>query len=823
MQQGRAVAGLRWWRARTNAPPTIIRNTHRRQFVSLAQRSKHRHWWRRRMSTGSEGKRDSATAPTSAATQPGNKPPRLFRPHFVASNAPAAQEALMALKLRYKQHALPIRKQPETTGSRIPVVGAKNNGNSNSNGNGRDTGAALPIGAAATSDDATAGEGTADVVVALGGDGFLLSQLHGHAMSGLPVFGMNRGTIGFLMNEYLEEMLMERLHAAVCRTIHPLRLRTVDVHGQVTHSLAFNEVSVFRQTRQAAHVCVSIDGTVRINPLISDGILVATPAGSTAYNASAGGIMLPLDSGLLTLTPICAFRPRRLRGGVLHRHARVAIENLSPAKRPISATADFHEVRDVVHVEVEEARDISLHLLYDPALDIDEKVWHEQAGSQYLIKGPSWEKACPDIAPQCKMVESAKREGLKPDAVIGYNPDASITIFATREALRKTPPSDKFTSVASYHPDADIDISWGRTLKTPTAWSVMSILAKYPYEKRTCDGIWVVSNMAISKRNHLAKVLSNHLKCVRVFSNGCSKLSHDIDCRPGLQRDPDVEFNEMAKYKFYFAFENARSDYYITEKVWRSLAIGNIPIVFGAPQRMLRQKLPPNSFISTDQFDSEEQLAAHVAKVASNKTLFESYHAWRKHYAVQYFRFDIPPALNAEGQYPKFGPPHLGCRLCRYVVDNHDKHLPKLSGSEIAAKVGDVLIDYFNNQQGHTPHRPGSVVHEPHISTSPAPSATGQAGGGGLDGEHEDNGRSQGHDSTAATATDGDNDEDGGRDGPGSCSGGACGALREEMEAELSRMRDLVSLHALKINQLELQIMQLKQHKQQQEDGKAGV
>ena len=196
--------------------------------------------------------------------------------------------------------------------------------------------------------------------------------------SGLPVFGMNRGTLGFLMNEYLEELLLHRLTAAVARELHPLRMKTVDMDGNTSYALAFNEVSVFRQTRQAAQVRVSIDGTTRIDPLISDGVLVSTPAGSTAYNASAGGIMLPLDSGLLALTPICAFRPRRLRGGVLHRNARVVFECLDTSKRPVSATADFHEVRNAMWVEVEEARDISLQLLYDPSQDIDEKVWQEQ-------------------------------------------------------------------------------------------------------------------------------------------------------------------------------------------------------------------------------------------------------------------------------------------------------------------------------------------------------------------------------------------------------------------------------------------------------------
>eukprot|EP01147_Barroeca_monosierra_P008125 gene8125-773_t len=218
----------------------------------------------------------------------------------------------------------------------------------------------------------------ADVLVALGGDGFLLSQLHKHFSSNLPVFGMNRGTVGFLMNEYEEDLLFERLSAAVRRTLQPLRMRTVDIHGYESEHIAFNEVSVFRQTRQAAHICVSIDGITRIQQLMCDGILVATPAGSTAYNASAGGIMLPLDSGLLALTPICAFRPRRLRGGVLHGTSRVVFENLNPSKRPISATADFHEIRDVVRVHIERASDISIDLLYDSSLDIDEKVWHEQ-------------------------------------------------------------------------------------------------------------------------------------------------------------------------------------------------------------------------------------------------------------------------------------------------------------------------------------------------------------------------------------------------------------------------------------------------------------
>ncbi|MEK9971057.1 MAG: NAD kinase, partial [Ferrovibrio sp.] len=218
----------------------------------------------------------------------------------------------------------------------------------------------------------------AEVIVALGGDGFMLQTLHQHMMSNIPIYGMNQGTVGFLMNVYREDDLAERLTDAQSASVHPLRMRATTVAGGRHEALAINEVALLRQTRQSAKLRISIDGTVRVPELVCDGALVATPAGSTAYNLSAHGPVLPLSAGVLALTPISAFRPRRWRGALLGRTATVKIDVLETAKRPVSATADFDEVRDVTSVEIAEAPDISLNLLFDAGHGLEERILNEQ-------------------------------------------------------------------------------------------------------------------------------------------------------------------------------------------------------------------------------------------------------------------------------------------------------------------------------------------------------------------------------------------------------------------------------------------------------------
>lgn len=218
----------------------------------------------------------------------------------------------------------------------------------------------------------------ADIIVALGGDGFMLETLHAHMDQGVPIYGMNQGTVGFLMNEYGEEDLPQRLVAAEEARLHPLRMHAVCTDGQKLDALAINEVSLLRQTRQAANIRISVDDIVRLEQLICDGVMVASPAGSTAYNLSAYGPIVPIGAQLLALTPISAFRPRRWRGALLPSSARVTFEILDPEKRPVSATADFTEVRDVVRVDVREDSSITLHLLFDSEHNLEERIIREQ-------------------------------------------------------------------------------------------------------------------------------------------------------------------------------------------------------------------------------------------------------------------------------------------------------------------------------------------------------------------------------------------------------------------------------------------------------------
>jgi NAD+ kinase len=221
----------------------------------------------------------------------------------------------------------------------------------------------------------------AEVIVALGGDGFMLETLHAQIDSRRPIYGMNWGTLGFLLNEYSEEGLLDRINAAERAVVHPLRMVAADVHGGVHRGLAFNEVSLLRQTRQTAKLRISVDSKVRLPELSCDGVLVSTPAGSTAYNFSAHGPIIPLDAQVLALTPISAFRPRRWRGALLRHTAKVKLEILEAEKRPVSAVADNLEVRDVLEVHVSEDRDLALTMLFDAGRSLEERVLAEQFSS----------------------------------------------------------------------------------------------------------------------------------------------------------------------------------------------------------------------------------------------------------------------------------------------------------------------------------------------------------------------------------------------------------------------------------------------------------
>ncbi|WP_294610304.1 NAD kinase [Roseovarius sp.] len=245
---------------------------------------------------------------------------------FVASDAPTAQSALEALTLRFGQ---------------VP-------------------------------------EAEADVIVALGGDGFMLHTLHRTQNLDIPVYGMNRGTVGFLMNEYSEDDLPERLESAVEEVINPLSMRAESRDGKIHTALAINEVSLLRAGPQAAKLRISIDGRLRMQELVCDGALVATPAGSTAYNNSAHGPILPIGSDVLALTAVAAFRPRRWRGALLPKAAVVRFDVIEPDKRPVMADADSRWVEDVLWVEIKSEASISHRILFDPGHGLEERLLREQ-------------------------------------------------------------------------------------------------------------------------------------------------------------------------------------------------------------------------------------------------------------------------------------------------------------------------------------------------------------------------------------------------------------------------------------------------------------
>ena len=218
----------------------------------------------------------------------------------------------------------------------------------------------------------------ADAIVTLGGDGLMLETQHRFMGRNIPVYGMNRGTVGFLLNEYEEDGLLERVEKAHVQALHPLKMTARRECGEVVEAIAMNEVSLLRETRQAAKLCVTIDGVVRIAELTCDGILAATPAGSTAYNLSVGGPIIPLSSNLLALTPISAFRPRRWSGALLTNHVKIEITVLEPAKRPVSAVAGVNEAREVKSVEIMQDEKTTYTILFDPEHTLPERILKEQ-------------------------------------------------------------------------------------------------------------------------------------------------------------------------------------------------------------------------------------------------------------------------------------------------------------------------------------------------------------------------------------------------------------------------------------------------------------
>jgi len=220
----------------------------------------------------------------------------------------------------------------------------------------------------------------AEIIVALGGDGLMLQTLHRFMTSGKPIYGMHRGTVGFLMNDFSEEHLAERLAAAETTLIHPLLMRATDLKGTRHEAHAINEVSLFRQTYQAARLRILIDGKERLAELVADGVMVATPAGSTAYNLSAQGPIIPINAPLLALTSISPFRPRRWHGALLPDTARVVVEVLESDKRPVAAVADHDEVRGVRAVEIHMDHAIAIPMLFDPGHSLDERILREQFG-----------------------------------------------------------------------------------------------------------------------------------------------------------------------------------------------------------------------------------------------------------------------------------------------------------------------------------------------------------------------------------------------------------------------------------------------------------
>ena len=218
----------------------------------------------------------------------------------------------------------------------------------------------------------------ADIIVVLGGDGMMLNALHKFHALGKPLYGMNLGTLGFLLNSYSLGNLPERLEAAIPFDIHPLRMEVTDIHGKSHNEIAFNEVSLLRQTHMTAKIRVNVNDKQRLDEVVCDGLMLATPLGSTAYNSSAGGPIVPLGANLLPLTPISVFRPRKWRGALLNDTSEVSFEVLESQERGVSATADSHEIRDVSSVKIHQSKSIGCTLLFDPDNHLAERIITEQ-------------------------------------------------------------------------------------------------------------------------------------------------------------------------------------------------------------------------------------------------------------------------------------------------------------------------------------------------------------------------------------------------------------------------------------------------------------
>jgi len=217
-----------------------------------------------------------------------------------------------------------------------------------------------------------------DIIVPLGGDGFLLECLHNYHHMGKPFYGLNKGSEGFLLNIALPERLSERIPKSHAITLHALSMRVETRQGEVSEAIAFNEASLFRETRQAAKLKVDIDGVTRLEQLVADGLMVSTPAGSTAYNFSAHGPIIPLNANILALTPISPFRPRRWSGALLPETAEIRVSVLDASKRPVSATADFTEIRDAMHISIRQKKSVTATLLFDPDHALEERIMREQ-------------------------------------------------------------------------------------------------------------------------------------------------------------------------------------------------------------------------------------------------------------------------------------------------------------------------------------------------------------------------------------------------------------------------------------------------------------
>ncbi len=218
----------------------------------------------------------------------------------------------------------------------------------------------------------------ADVIVVLGGDGAMLRALHEFTDISLPIYGLNLGTLGFLLNEYKKKNLIDRISKAHKHEIHPLKMVATDIHGKIHEHIAYNEVSLLRQTHSSAKIMIFVNGEVRMPLLVCDGIMLSSPVGSTAYNSSAAGPIIPLSANILPLTPISAFRPRRWAGALLPNTSLVRFEIINSSERPVSASADANEIRDIVSVDICEARELSSILLFDPENHLEERIYQEQ-------------------------------------------------------------------------------------------------------------------------------------------------------------------------------------------------------------------------------------------------------------------------------------------------------------------------------------------------------------------------------------------------------------------------------------------------------------